>query len=219
MKKQVSAAKWMGMLLLQIPVYLVTSNLMRSLIGGCYRLLIKADANMPPQLLLQHFLLVSMLDGFLAGVLGVAVFRAIILLPIRIQIASGPGWKRPQAWIWAISTCWLAFGILIWVATNSHRSVLATSRGIGFPDAIRVFFGTGCYLPAANLTQSVLGSCMTQLSYTHPWLGTIGYSAAAFIPAAWFNRLHNPSVSAEQLEVATDKQRPEQQTQPGEVSR
>jgi hypothetical protein len=212
-----STAKWIGMLLLQIPVYLVTSYVMRSLAGGSYNLLIKAGANLPPNLLLQHFLFVAIADGLLAGLLGVLTIRAMLLLPNRIRAVEGPAWKRPQVWTWTISTCWFAFGIFVWIAANAHPSVLVTSSGLRLSDFIAAFFGRGCDLSAPKIDLSVVQTCMNQISYTHLWLGTIGYSAAAFVPAGWSNRLKNSTDSAEQLAASTEGQSPVQQAQPGEA--
>jgi hypothetical protein len=204
MKEQVSRAKWVGRLLLQVPIYVVTSYVMRELLGGCYRLLIKAHAQIPPNLLFQHFLVVSILGGLLAGLLGIFAIRVMLLLPARFQPANEPAWKRPQAWTWVISTCWLAFGIYIWLPTN--RSVLASSSALGISDAIRVFFGKGCDLSV--LSRPVLGSCLTQISYAHPWLGTIGYSAAAFIPEKWTKRLHDSLYPAAEIDTTSGEQQP-----------
>jgi hypothetical protein len=207
-----SKAKWVGILALHIPLYLVTSYVMRSLLGGSYGLLVKAGATLPPNLLLQHFLVVGILDGFLAGLIGLLAVRAMMLLPIRLHEARGPAWKRPQAWTWTIATCWFAFGIFVWVAANAHPSVLATSSGLRFSDFIAVFFGRGCDLSAQKIDLSVVQTCMNQLSYTHLWLGTIGYSAAAFIPAGWFRHPKNFPDSTKGLGTST-----EAQSRPGEV--
>jgi hypothetical protein len=205
-------AKWVGMLLLYIPLYLVTSYVMRSLLGGGYRLLVKAGANLPPNLLLQHFLFVAIIDGFLAGLLGVLTIRTMLLLPIRFRAVDGPAWKRPQAWTWIIGSCWFAFGIFVWIAANAHPSVLATSSGLGLSDFVPVFFGRGCDLSAPKIDLSVVRTCMNQISYTHLWLGTIGYSVAAFVPVGWTNRLRNSPDSTEGLETSSKAQ-----SQPGEA--
>jgi hypothetical protein len=217
MSNTANTAKWIGTLLLHAPVYLVTSYVMRSLVGGSYSLLVKAGANLPPTLVLRHYLFVSILDGFLAGLLGVFTVRAMMLLLTRIRVASGSAWKRPQAWTWVISTCWFAFGILAWAATHTQHSVLATSPGLRFSDPITVFFGSECDLSTVPLSRSAFDACMGQLTYTNPWLGTFGYSAAAFIPAGWSNRLKNSTDSAQHLEASTDEQGPVQQPQLGEV--
>jgi hypothetical protein len=203
MSQRVSKAKWVGRLLLQISIYVVTSYVMRELLGGCYTLLIKAHAQIPPNLLLQHFLVVSIFDGLLAGLLGIFAIRVMLLLPARIQPANEPAWKRPQAWTWVISTCWLAFGICVWLPTN--RSVLVSSTGLSISDTIRVFFGKGCDL--SILSRPALDACMTQISYAHPWLGTIGYSAAAFIPERWTKRLHDSLYPAAELDTTSGEQR------------
>ena len=199
-------AKWVGMLLLHIPLYLVTSYVMRQLVGSFYGVTVKAGANLPPNFLLQHFLLTGFIDGFLAGLVGVFVLRATLLLPSRVRAADGPAWKHPQAWTWIIATVWFLFGILKWIAANSNRSVLAPSSGPRLLDVISVFFGRGCDLSAAKLDRSVFDACLLQLSCTHPWLGTIGYSAAAFIPVEWINRLKRSGQSAEELEISTQEQ-------------
>lgn len=206
MKQQVGIVKWTGMLLLQIPLYLVTSYVMRQLLGSCYGLLIKAGANLPANLLLQHFLFVAIVDGFLAGLLGVMTIRAMMLLPTRLNVALGSMWQRPQVWTWTVATCWFAFGLSVWIAANMHPSLLATSSGLKFSDAITVFFGRGCDLSDLDVDRSVFRACMTQLSYTHPWLGTIGYSAAAFVPVRWIGLPKNSQNSAEELAAYNEEQ-------------
>ena len=213
MTQQVSKARWFGVLLLQIPLYLITSYVMRSLLGGSYRLLIKAGATLPPNLLLQHFLFVGLIGGFLAGLLGLLAIRIMLLLPTGTQAPNGPAWRRPQAWAWVISTCWFAFGIFVWSVAHAQRSVLTTSSSIKFADLIAAFFGRGCDLSAPKIDLSVVQTCMNQISYTHPWLGTIGYSAAAFVPVGWTNDLNSSPDSVEELEVAT-----EAQSRPGDVN-
>lgn len=54
---------------------------------------------------------------------------------------------------------------------------------------------------------------MTQTSFTYPWLGTIGYSAAALIPVGWKNRLYNSPDLAEESEGFLE----EHLSQPGEA--
>jgi hypothetical protein len=207
-----SKAKWVGIFLLHIPLYLVTSYVMRSLLGGGYRMLLKAGANLPPNLLLQHFLFVAIVDGFLAGLLGLLTIGVMLLLPNRIRAVEGPALKRPQAWTSTLGTCWFAFGIFVWIATNAHPSVLATSSGLRLSDFVAVFFGRGCDLSAPKIDLSVVQTCMNQISYTHLWLGAIGYSAATFIPAGWASRLKNSPDSTEALGTST-----EARSQPGEV--
>jgi hypothetical protein len=218
MSSAASKAKWVGMLLLQVPVYLVTSYAMRSLLGGSYRLLVKAGANLQPNFLLQHFLFVGLIGGFLAGLLGLLTMRAMLLVRVRTRAraANVPAWKKPQAWTWVISTCWLALGIFAWIAANTHPSALATSSDLSFSGVISVFFGRGCDLSGQTFDRSVLQGCMTQLSYTHPWLGTIGYSAAAFVPTRWTNT-KNSSDFAEKIEPPDEEQSQEQQPRPGDV--
>ena len=208
MSSAANKAKWIGMLLIHLLLYLVTSYVMRSLLGGGYRLLIKAGANLPSNLLLQHFLVVGLVDGFLAGLMGVATVRAMLLLPTRLPVSNGPSWKRPQAWTWTVPTCWFVFGIRAMAGARS--SVLATPSGWWFSDVISVLFGRGCDL---SIDSSVFQGCTTQLSFTLPWMGTIGYSAAAFIPAGWTSRLHNSVDSEEELEASNEAQ----QSEPGEV--
>lgn len=208
MKQQVSALKWIGKLLLHLPLYLVTSYVMRSLLEGTYRFLMKAEANRSPNLLLRHFLVVGLIDGFLAGLMGVAVVRAMLLLPTRLSVSNGPAWKRPQAWTWAVSTCWLVFGI--WAMAGTGPSVLSTPSDGWFFDMIAVFFGRGCEL---SIDSSVFQGCTTQLSFTLPWMGTVGYSAAAFIPAGWISRLHNSDDTAEDHNASNGAQ----QSEPGEL--
>jgi len=200
-----NAAKWIGKWLLQIPVYLVTSYATGMLVASCYNLFVKAGANLPPRLLLQHFLWRALLDGFLAGLVGLAIFRAMLLLPFKSAPIGGPAWKRPQAWTWLLPTCWLALGMMTWSGNHIHRSVLATSEsgnGLGLLDA---FFGSGCSIPATVHGYAFLFSCMTQIEFTHPWLGTIGYSAAAFVPSDWFGKLRGsrlPDANAPEHEQA-----------------
>jgi len=186
---RVSVAKWIGKWLLQIPVYLVTANLMQTLIGSCYRLALRSGAQLPPNILLDHMLVVALAAGFLAGLVGLLVFRAMLLLPSRPQILIEPKWKRPQAWTWVLAGCWFVFGVMTWFRHHALHSVLATSGGANFSNLIAAFFGNGCYLARAFSDQEVLQTCMTQLTYTCPLVGSLGYSAAAFVPSDWLVRL------------------------------
>jgi hypothetical protein len=177
MRKQASVAgEWTGKFLLHLLAYAVLSYTVRYMIGGSFRLLIKAGANLPPQLLFQHFLVVAFVGGLLAGVVGPALLRAMFLLRTNLDIASTAGWKDPKAWTWLVPTIALAIGVAGWI--GSQASVL-TSSGINFSSFFATFFGNGC-----DLRYGLLGACLTQVSYTHAWVGTIGYSASAFIPLA-----------------------------------
>src|ERR1700756_445215 len=131
MKIPPGTAKWIGTLLLHVPLYLATSYVIRQLLKMCYTMIIKAGGDLPPMLLVQHFLMVSIVAGFLAGLLGVSTIRATLLLPIEFRPPIEPAWKRPQAWTWVLSTCWFTFGLLAWtIATNTHRSVLASGPSL-----------------------------------------------------------------------------------------
>lgn len=175
MKQRVTVAeKWTGKLLLHLLAYAVLSYYIRYVIGGSFRLLIKAGANFPPQLLFQHFLIVAFTGGFLAGVVGLALLRAMFLLPTNLNFASTTGWRAPKAWTWLVPTIALAVGIDGWIGSQSS---ILTSSGVSFSSFFATFFGNGC-----DLRYGLLGACLTQVSYTHAWVGTIGYSASAFLP-------------------------------------
>jgi hypothetical protein len=197
-----NAAKWMGKWLLQIPAYWVTSYATGMLVAGCYNLLMRIGANLPPRLLLQHFLWRALLDGFLAGLVGLVIFRAMMLLPAKSARVHGPAWKRPQAWTWVIPTFWLAYGMLAWYGNHARFSVLG-SVGPTRPDLIAAFFGDGCSIAGSSVGISTIIYCMPQITFAHPWLGTLGYSAAAFIPSDWFAKLRgsrSPEVNAAAIE-------------------
>lgn len=211
--QRASAAKWFGKWLLQIPVYLVTSYLIRTLIGSCYRLLMKAGASLPSNFLLEHFLTVAVVAGFLAGLIGVVVFRAALLLPQKARAIPGPAWKKPQAWTWVLPTCWLLFGFVVWAAGHAHHSVLMTSEGITNSGLIGAFFGDGCYLPLVARSQWVFQTCMTQLTYTHPFVGSLAYSAAAFLPADWLIRIQQTDRSGLESEPSIDITKHDEQGQ------
>jgi hypothetical protein len=175
MKQQVSvAAKWTGELLLQLLAFVVLSYVVRYMIGGSFKLLIKAGATLSPQLLIQHFLILSFVGGFLAGVVGLALLRAMFLLPTNLNIASPTGWKNPKAWTWLIPTLAIAVGVAGWIGSQS--SVLGSS-GISFSGFFARFFGNGC-----DLSSGFQVACSTQIGYTYAWVGTIGYSVSAFLP-------------------------------------
>lgn len=199
MSRVSKAAKWAGKFLLQVPIYLVTSYLVRQLLGSTYHLLIKAGSVLPPNLLLQHFLIVSLLDGFLAGFLGLLVLRATFLLPFRTQGANESPLKNPQTWTWILFSGWFMLGILKLIAENTHQSVLAASSGVTFSGLIGAFFTSGCQLSGVDVHQIVFSDCMNQLNFTHPWLGTIGYSAAALIPSGWVRPLYRQPESNDGL--------------------
>jgi hypothetical protein len=175
MKQRVSvAAKWAVKLLLQLLAFVVLSYIVRYMLGGSFKLLIKAGATLPPQLLIQHFLIVSFVGGWLAGVVGLALFRAMFLLPTNVNIASPTGWKNPKAWTWLIPTVALIVGIAGWIGSQS--TVLASS-GVRFSSFFATFFGNGC-----DLWSGPQGACSAQIGYTYAWVGTIGYSASVFLP-------------------------------------
>ena len=201
----VGAAKWVGVWLLQLPLYLATSYLMRELIGNSYRLLIKAGANLRPNFLLQHFLWISLIGGFLAGLIGLQLLRAaLLILPPRTSPVTNAPWRRPQAWTWVIPTLCLAYGVSAWFGDHTRYSVLGSLGGTR-PDVFAAFFGDGCHLASSNVGISIIIYCMPQITFTHPWLGTIGYSAAAFVPSDWFGRLRGsrlPEVDAPEHEHA-----------------
>jgi hypothetical protein len=182
----VSTAKWTGKWLLQLPVYLVTSYLVRTLIGSSYHLLIIAGADLPTNFLLQHFLWVGLVGGFIAGLVGVLAFRAVLLLPLKLAPVAETPWKGPQAWTWFLPACWLLFGIMAWSANHTRHSVLATTAGPGTSGVIDAFFGSACSLTSGGNLSAMVLSCTSQLTFTHPWLGTLGYSVAAFVPRWWF---------------------------------
>ncbi|HTV14943.1 MAG TPA: hypothetical protein VME68_09520 [Acidobacteriaceae bacterium] len=181
-------AKWVGKWILQIPIYLVTSYVIQVLIGSCYRLLVKAGADVPPNFLMEHFLWVALIGGFIAGVVGIVVFQAMLLLPIHFVSDYDSPWKRPQAWTWVLPSCWMVFGIIAWFGSRGHHSVLDVYGGVHGPSMLATFFGSGCSLGSDDFHAIVLGSCMKQTTFTHPWLGTLGFSAAAFFPLARFVR-------------------------------
>jgi hypothetical protein len=211
--RTMESAKWTGKLLLQIPVYLVTSYIARQLIGSTYNLLIKSGAALPLALLRQHFLILSFFGGLLAGILGLLALKVLMLFPFHAEYVYVAPWKRPQSWTWIIFTCVFLLGVLRWIVKNSDSSVLSSSSGISLAGFIDVFFGSGCQLNFADTHQSILNDCMNQITFTHPWLGTIGYSAAAFIPHRWLNSLHRvPSSEAELVaeDNKTDEQNPQE---------
>jgi hypothetical protein len=199
-----NAVWWAGKWLLQIPIYLVTSYVIRSLIGGLYKFLIKGGANLPPNLLLWHMLWVSIIGGFLAGLIGLIVVRAMLLLPNRLAGPPlNPAWRRPQAWTWVLPTCWLILGVLVWLKEHSHHSALASTSDVNVSDVITAFFGSGCYLAGGDFSADSLRGCMTQLSYTHPWLGTLGYSAAVFVSTEQFRRPLGSQTTAQPAQEPT----------------
>jgi hypothetical protein len=204
MSSVASKAKWTGKLLLHLPGYMVLSYCCARLIGGAFTLLIKAGATLPPQLLLQHFLVVNFAAGLLAGILGIELFRAMVLLPFRPKMVSVTGWKNPKAWTWIIPTLVLAVEIASWV--RAQRSVLASS-GVSFSSFFAVFFGDAC-----NLQYGPSEACLTQVSYTHAWLGTLGYSASAFLP-----QIGQPKDSDQEVKLEQSELNPELSSRPGET--
>jgi hypothetical protein len=198
---RVSAARWTGKWLLQVPLYLVTSYVIRTLMGSCWRLLIKAGASLPPNYLLEHFLAVGAVGGFLAGLAGILVLRAVLLLPQKPPAPIGPRWKSPQAWTWVLPLAFLLFGMSAWFGGHAHHSVLAAPAGPSSSDLFAAFFGRGCNLTLVGANQWVFQTCMNQLTFTHPFVGTAGYSIAAFVPSEWLLRLRRGDSEGEQPEV------------------
>jgi hypothetical protein len=206
------SAKWVGVWLLQLPLYLLTSYVIRELIGNSYRLLIRAGATLPPNLLLQHFLWIGVVGGFFAGLIGLQLLRAtLLILPPHANAVTIAPWKRPQAWTWAIPSLWLAYGVFAWLGNHARYSVLS-SLGTTRPDAFAAFFGDGCHLAGSNVGISIIIYCMPQLTFTHPWLGSIGYSAAAFVPSDWFGQLRRRPPMTENLSSPEHTEKTEAET-------
>jgi hypothetical protein len=188
--------KWLGLWLLQIPLYLVTSFLVRTLIGIAYKSLIRAGSNLPLNFLLEHFLWVGLAGGFIAGLIGLQLLRAaFLMLPGDNCSVIEIAWKQPQTWTWILPTCWLALGVSAWLGDHASHSVLASSTGFNSSGIWSVFFGSACSL--SGIYVSSIQQCMPQLTFSHPWLGSIGYSAAAFLPGGGSSRLGVPTVSDE----------------------
>ena len=175
--------KWIGIWLLQLPAYMILSYVMRWIIGAFYNLCIRAGAQLPSGFLLQHLLRVGMIGGFLAGLVGYAVVSAMLFLPRRRAVTGDP-LSRPQAWTWVLPTCWMLLGVLEWVTGSAHPSVLASS-GVSISNIVETFFGRACSLGGSTWDVNIISSCMQQITYSHFWLGTIGYSAAAFVSPTW----------------------------------
>jgi len=195
-RQQVGAAKWTGLWLLQIPLFLITSYLARTLIGLAYRLLIRAGANLPINLLLEHFLWVSFGGGLLAGLIGLQLLRVgLLILPGDNEPVTNIPWNRPQAWTWVLPTCWLIFGIIAWLGSHTSHSVLASSAGAGSMGLLSAFFGSGCSLSGMYIT--AIQQCMPQLTFSHPWLGSVGYSAATLVPVEWLHRVRKRPTSGQ----------------------
>jgi hypothetical protein len=201
-----NAVKWAGKWVLQLPAYFVTSYAVRTLMGSCYRILIRGGANLPPNFLLQHFLWVALVGGFVAGLAGLLLFRAMLLLPMNMNPVSGSVWKRPQAWTWILPTCVLAFGMMAWFGGQTHHSVLASSTVTGRASILGAFFGSGCSIPATIHDYGFFNDCMNQITFTHPWLGTLGYSAAAFLPSDWFGKLRHKTLPQEEAGIQEQAQ-------------
>ena len=170
---------------------------------SCYGLLIRGSVNLPTNFLLQHFLWVGAIGGFVAGLIGLQLIRAaLLILPAdKARVTVSP-WKRPQVWTWVLPTGWLAFGMFTWAGNHLQRTALANSPGFRPADMIAAFFGAGCYMGTESFRGLVMGSCMTQITYTHPWLGTIGYSAAALVPPGYLARLRRPPLSPDRPDAA-----------------
>lgn len=211
MKVTANTAKWTGKWILQVPVCIVTSYVIRMLIGTCYKLLLRGGANVPPNYLMHHFLWIGLISGGLAGLFGVLVVRAALLLPLHITGVTGHPWLRPQAWTWVLPTCWLLYGIKAYSQSHAFHSVLATRpQDTGL---LAAFFGSGCDLAGTGNLIEMIRFCTYQLRFTEIWLEALGYSAAAFIVADWFRTLHGSRLS--EFEVT----RPEQSEQSAEQSR
>lgn len=206
MKNAGGAARWAGLWLLQLPLYLLTSYVIRELIRNSYRLLIRAGANLSPNFLLQHFLWVSLAGGFFAGLIGLQfLYTALLILPLHANPVTNVPWKRPQAWTWTIPSLWLAYGISAWFGNHARYSVLG-SLGATRLDVFAAFFGDGCHLAGSNVGISIIIYCMPQVTFTHPWLGAIGYSAAAFVPSNWMKRLRSPELGPEEPAETENKE-------------
>jgi hypothetical protein len=148
---------------------------------------------------------VGAVGGFLAGIAGIIVLRMALLLPQKPLAPKGPPWKSPQAWTWVLPLAFLLFGMSAWIGGHPHHSVISTSSGLNNSDLIAAFFGRGCNLTLVGANQWVFQTCMNQLTFTHPFVGTVGYSIAAFVPSGWFLRLRRGGSEGEQPEAIAQK--------------
>ncbi len=187
MNRAFAVAKWAGLFLLEIVVFVLATGLIRLIVQTCGRLGDRAGANVGLAFLVEHFLIVQFACGLAAGIVGLALLRILFL---RIKAATPPAsspWRRPQVWVCLPYTIHFFHGVFQWVAMNTHHSVVANFSSPGVSDFFTTFFGSGCD-PTNKDILAMMSSgsdCPLQVNFTAVWVAATGYSLATFLPARW----------------------------------
>jgi len=195
--------RWIGSLLLHTVIFLMTWLLIYRCISATYFLSLKAGAQFSENLPGQHFLVVSLLSGLLAGLFGGRLLRALLLLAHsnEEQPSAISTWKRPQVWVFLLFTIYFGRVFLGWILQHRSDSVLAAHSSLNLGSAVFAFFGNGCpawpALTAANLNELLSTTCSDQIIYTMPWIAAVGYSLAGLIPREFWTRITRREQPAE----------------------
>ncbi len=174
--------KWLGRLLLHALFFIAAYIIAVRLVGLGYVLLLRAGAQVPPDLLKSHILFQATIVGLFAG-----------LCPIEFTLA-GLGWlktnetaerstplrERPQLWTWVPYTCWMAYGMAAWLYQHRQHSVLEIRGKSDFSRVLDIFFLQPCDLARLSAFTNI-DACLNQLNYTTAWIGSLTYSAAALL--------------------------------------
>jgi hypothetical protein len=172
--------RWLGRLLVH-SVFLILANMIAiRIIVLAYAVLIKGGAQLPANLLDVHILWRSLLVGFLAGILPVALLLASFgwINPLQRNSEQRSVQSQPQFWTWIPYSCWMLFGIVSWLFTNWNHSVISTSQVPPIAAALQVFLTDPCE-HSATVTWADLLACRYQVEFAAPWVLSIGYSLAA----------------------------------------
>jgi hypothetical protein len=209
MNRAFSAAKWVGLFLLEIVIFAFATGLIRLLVQTCGRLADRAGANVGLAFLIEHFLIVQFASGLAAGIVGLALLR-ILFLRIDSATPTRPSlWRRPQPWVCVPFAVHFVRGVVHWVGINSHHSVIANASSPGVSDFFTAFFGSGCDPTNKNILamMSSGSDCPLQVHFTAVWVAAIGYSLATFLPAGSGGHFWNKFqmlVKPEQFDPAPD---------------
>jgi hypothetical protein len=170
--------KWLGRLLLHSAFLILANMVVMRLITVAYAMLIRAGGQLPPHLLDTHILWRSLIVGFLAGILPVALLLAGFgwLKPIQRGGRTLSIQGQPQLWTWVPYSCWMIFGAASWILGSWDHSVLTTVPGPPIAGVFGVFFTDPC---GRTGTWADLLACRYQVEYTALWVLSIGYSLAA----------------------------------------
>lgn len=180
-----TAPVWFGKLLLSCVMFMTTLSMATHLLKALYAFGLSAGMQIPPSFFQEHFFLLPIASGFIAGYCTPSLFRAdfvALLRTGRIRTNLNAGLNTTFPWVWLVFSCFLIYGVAAWVQTHTIQSVLATSTPSVWSSTIAHFAGNNCpkYPPRSSSTYEV-ENCYFPLIYTGTWLASIAFSVGALL--------------------------------------